>query len=405
MVDIMKKNVLIIDLEYYAENANTLILDRLWSALDEAYNVTVGCFSPQNTRTFNKNKNIIKVPYYSLNKQINTAKLKLLDYFQIGRYCLKSRLRRDGVDEKNAFFFVKELKMATNIKQFDMVISVSNPFSSHIAASIISKTYNIPWIAYYFDPFFSNATLCESRIAVRKKREEYWLRNVKTVLMTYPTDVDYQDRRVNFAEKIIRAEMPGIRTDIYKAHNTQLKKIECYFIGNLYSDIRNPQNTINLFSLLEDFADLYFVGGYYGEPIEAVSIPKNVFFLGKKEASELDLIYERANVLVNIGNSIINQMPSKIFEYISTGKPIVNIYKDENCPTLRYLKQYELSLNIFENDIINHKLDVSNKLRIFLEDNADKIVDINRIKKDFNDNTYKKVAETLTKYIEKLIGR
>ena len=37
-----------------------------------------------------------------------------------------------------------------------------------------------------------------------------------------------------------------------------------------------------------------------------------------------------ADFLLNIGNSISSMVPSKIFEYISTGKPIISIYSNIN---------------------------------------------------------------------------
>jgi len=55
-------------------------------------------------------------------------------------------------------------------------------------------------------------------------------------------------------------------------------------------------------------------------------------------------IYNQADILINVGNAIPEFKPSKIFEYISTGKPIVNIYypgsKDE------VLNKYPLILQI-----------------------------------------------------------
>ena len=48
------------------------------------------------------------------------------------------------------------------------------------------------------------------------------------------------------------------------------------------------------------------------------------------------------------GNKVDNQVPSKIFDYISLGKPIINVYTSEKDPALEYLKQYPLALNISE---------------------------------------------------------
>ena len=57
-----------------------------------------------------------------------------------------------------------------------------------------------------------------------------------------------------------------------------------------------------------------------------------------------------ADVLINIGNSVPVHMPSKTLEYINTGKPFVNFYKMDDCPTLYYTKRYPLCLNMSEKD-------------------------------------------------------
>ena len=99
-------------------------------------------------------------------------------------------------------------------------------------------------------------------------------------------------------------------------------------------------------------AELFFVGGFFGDiPMLTENNYANIHYLGKKSQGEIKEIYKMTDVLVNIGNLIINQIPSKIFEYISTGKPIINIYKTLKCPTLKYTKKYPLCLNIYEEDM------------------------------------------------------
>jgi hypothetical protein len=65
----------------------------------------------------------------------------------------------------------------------------------------------------------------------------------------------------------------------------------------------------------------------------------------------------KADALLNVGNVVINQLPSKILEYICTGKPIINIYKSEKCPTLKYLIKYPNALNISESDDVSMQFD------------------------------------------------
>ena len=57
-----------------------------------------------------------------------------------------------------------------------------------------------------------------------------------------------------------------------------------------------------------------------------------------------------------------NQIPSKVLEYINTGKPVINIYKAEACPTLDLLMEYN-ALHINEKDALSQS---SERLREYL---------------------------------------
>lgn len=52
--------------------------------------------------------------------------------------------------------------------------------------------------------------------------------------------------------------------------------------------------------------------------------------------------------LLNISNAITNMVPSKIFDYVSLGKPIINIQKIKNCPAAPYMSRYPLCFTIRE---------------------------------------------------------
>lgn len=57
--------------------------------------------------------------------------------------------------------------------------------------------------------------------------------------------------------------------------------------------------------------------------------------LGQDEATKLR---EKSGILVCFNNLASNQVPSKLFECIETGKPFINLCQLENCPTLPYVE-------------------------------------------------------------------
>lgn len=407
----MKKKLLIIDIEYYPlHNANTSIVKRIISLIGEQYDIvlTTQNIAKAPLTEIESKVTIYRTPIHSLNQTINTGENGFVDLIKMMVFKAAFVLKRNSIDEKNAYFFVKEVCKHIDVNNFDLILSFSNPFESHLCASILSKKYGIPWIAYYLDPFFTNATLPSGNIIARKKAEENFLSNASKVIMTYPTNEDYLQAGVEFKEKIIKAEMPGITFDnVIISENLSRKVCKCYFIGNLYKDLRNPESVVNVFSMLAEFnIDLFFVGGYYGASIDFEKMcSKNVMFLGKKTLKEINEIYIDADILVNIGNLTDNQMPSKIFEYISTGKPIINIYKMKNCPTLKYLRKYPLSLNIFENDLLNDISKFANIIKEFCYRNKGKVVSTEYIKNNYLANTDIMVSKFLCAQIEETVMR
>ena len=52
---------------------------------------------------------------------------------------------------------------------------------------------------------------------------------------------------------------------------------------------------------------------------------------------------------MNVGNKCTNQMPSKMLEYLSTGRPIINFYSNKDSQ-YEMIEKYPLGLNIGRDD-------------------------------------------------------
>ena len=111
---------------------------------------------------------------------------------------------------------------------------------------------------------------------------------------------------------------------------------------------------------------------------------------------EMHQILESADVMVNLGNTTTNQFPSKVLDYISLGKPIINIYKNKNCPTLEVLDKYPLSISLYEGDDIQTNAD---RLRSFIHDSFGKTIGTDEINRIFYDYRPSYVASEILKTI------
>ena len=132
--------------------------------------------------------------------------------------------------------------------------------------------------------------------------------------------------------------------------------IQCVFCGSLHPGMREPGFALALFRALHDDAvTLTMAGG--GWERFAADADETARVLGAKfvrpgllPPDEAAALENRADVLVSLGNTYDNQMPSKLFGFFATGKPVLHLAVSENDPTLPYLARYPLALVLYRKD-------------------------------------------------------
>jgi len=134
------------------------------------------------------------------------------------------------------------------------------------------------------------------------------------------------------------------------------KKIEIVYAGTLYKVLRNPTYTCELMTkvLKEIDLELFFLGGGDCEDIlnNAANLSNGAIkYLGMQPYKVAEDYIKKADVLLSIGNAESPMAPSKIIEYIATGKPIIHIYSWDKDPCLEPLKKYGNALLIKEKDV------------------------------------------------------
>ena len=132
--------------------------------------------------------------------------------------------------------------------------------------------------------------------------------------------------------------------------------IQCVFCGSLHPGMREPGFALALFRALHDDAVTLTMAGGGWERFEA-DADETARVLGAKfvrpgllPPDEAAALENRADVLVSLGNTYDNQMPSKLFGFFATGKPVLHLAVSENDPTLPYLARYPLALVLYRKD-------------------------------------------------------
>lgn len=255
--------------------------------------------------------------------------------------------------------YLKEFeRMNAEEGKFDSILSFYSPKRSlDIAEYIVSRHKDLKWFLYFFDPHTYNTDykkfLKNGTVFTRANDEKRWAKNAYGVINSF--GISEENERQNFypykGKKSLTVHLPNLKLHsfIAKPEKSKGEKIRMVYTGKFYQDIRNPKPLIDLlFKINQDLVSAEF----YGDCCEYLKnhynqLPDCVKLMGYVSQEECKRITDNAGVLINVGNTTANQVPSKVFEYIASGKPIVNFYSVENDTSLFYLDKYPLIYNVF----------------------------------------------------------
>lgn len=334
------------------------------------------------SENINKARRIKKI---LLNLSLGILKLEQATKLVFSKTSIKNQL----VDS----YLSKLLDIGENI---DVIIPACMPFESVVAAHKYKEIYNtnVQLMPYLFDQFVENELLHRLKVNKWIKRKKHMeiekdiISDSKAVLIMKQLR-DYLF--LNYSEYVHlfkEVEHPLIieirKKSVYIENERQ---ITFTYAGSFYKGIRDPEYMLKIFDVYlrknEGILNLYTFGNcnniIKNYALKNELIKDNGNLASTMVAEEL----EKADFLVAVGNSISNQVPSKVFEYLSFGKPIIYFYELENDTNVEILKNYPYGFCIRKNDedIEGNIL----KLSKFCQDNRHLSLTFDEISKIFPD--------------------
>lgn len=264
------------------------------------------------------------------------------------------------------FSAVKKAEQLFKKKNYSALITVSLPFTCHLTGLYLKEKYpKINWLVDIGDPFCfldqtpTNNHVFYHRLNYRCEGKIFNLADAVSVT-TDPTLKKYGQVFPDNADKISVIPPLLSQTNLIDSPLIFLKnaKIRLVFIGTLYKNIRSPDYLLSLFNQLLDSdigykLELHFFGnthdcyGSFNKYKELLD--KKIFLHGKVSREKAIRAMSEADILINIGNNTAYQLPSKVVEYASTGKPIINLIKAKNDSSLSFFNAYPASFSLLEN--------------------------------------------------------
>lgn len=249
------------------------------------------------------------------------------------------------------------------------IIAAYNPIETVIAGEIL-KTRHPELIAVYYSADSlsnekgNNGILSPSKRELLGKRMESRLFNLYDYVLIMECHKAHYSSEFfeSYQKKIKDAGFPLIKKNTIASNRIKNdNKIVFTYAGTLYKKLRNPKAACDfLLELLPEINGVaYFLGGgdceEYLKYYEEASNGRIVYLGMQPHEVALDYIND-ADVLISIGNKQSPMAPSKIYEYMSTGKPIIHFcsWEGDNC--IAPLNQYGNSKIIFEDTAVDDQM-------------------------------------------------
>lgn len=236
----------------------------------------------------------------------------------------------------------------------DTVITVSAPFITHLCYLKIRKFFpDVKWIIYELDPFTYNHFLPEKQLAKRKILEENVCKEADQIISTIgiSEENDMHAFRQEYETKTLRIALPnfGKKSDS-KPWQFEHDRINLVYTGTFYKQMRDPSAFLEILTKIPENILRFHVFGYGCEDeFSKYQCLKDVVFMhGPANKQTCNSVLDSADILVSFGNDCMNQIPSKIFTYFNTRKPIIHLY---SClePVTEMLDNYPLHLCVENN--------------------------------------------------------
>lgn len=308
--------------------------------------------------------------------------------------------------------FYKRAKQEHEKEKFDIVVSIYTPIDALIGGYLLKKKYpNIKFVPYFLDSLSGGyGPKCFStNMVIRngQKWERKLLKNADLIIAMKSSEQHHikYNKQNYFFEKMIFLDIPLVNKSKITLRGLNIldkSKINVVFIGSIPYPVRSPKYILEVLEKVDnDKLQIIFVGEN--------NCP-NIFEKSKSALNEKLTLYDRvpynkaqeimieADILINLGNNNSSMVPSKIFEYMSMGKPIISTYCIDDEPSITYLKKYPLALLLDERneDIFSE----AKKIEVFIKENIDRQIPYNLVEDKFKLNTPK----AFVKEVEKLFN-
>lgn len=415
-----KRKILILLYAYYPyANANTNVMQPHIEKMKDIFDVTI--FSQRNSKDVAKTEcrdgiTIVRydkpmpllAPFFAIEGAF--AKKKRVLWKRVALVFIRFVNRILWLSEKSDEY--RLLRNLVNTNDYDLVLATCASYVSLLNVLSLKKSglLNGKMVSYFMDPhayYIRNTDNVNELVKQESQIYEY-----SDLVLT--TEEIYRDNQTNVFRQYIDKTRPipfanlriNTRTSPISSRITGI--IKCVYAGSLIDlSVRNPEYFYRIVSTLDDRFEIFLIC----KSINAAN--KRLYDKYLLRRSNVKLMVnlsledslahiDNADILINFGNRVTNQTPSKIFDYIATGHPIVNFHSIEEDTAKFYLLNYDYKLNIFEQEDAFGKN--ATKFIKFCIEHSNKRMDPGRIRDLYYRYTSEVSTEIFIREIKRVLG-
>ena len=243
----------------------------------------------------------------------------------------------DNIIEWIPFALLKSRKLLKK-NTYEVIISSSYPFTSHLIGSILKRMTGRPWIGDISDPYSFNPAINFPgwRRRIDKKMEGRLMNAMDRIIV--PTK-EIRSAYIGHHSSISNGKISVIPYGFSEEKFIDVRpeksssKFRIVYTGIFRKSIRSPYNFFKALKRVDDLPiEVMIVGQMEPEYIEFVEREKLshiVIFPGQRPHSHTLSLQSGADLLLFIGNSGALQLPGKVFEYIAAKRPILAIQNSD----------------------------------------------------------------------------
>lgn len=418
----MEKRVILLT-DYYLpnNNANGLCMHRIGKAMQrEGYEVHIVCYLEKNLKA----EDMIEGMYvHRVRPQYFFA---MRDYYYkhsdsiSGKLCwmlalLSRRVKKvllmpwyPLVSPSTVRRYCNKIKEIACEHQVKNVVAGFNPFESAAASVWLKKHGEYSVITYFMDTFTVTANAKNSKIIYNRGRA--WEKKIYGCvdgIANFPTYREHfsSDDYEAYQDKMMYVGVPIDFDELSNTHGAygEFKDgiTHLLYTGGLSMGDREPVYLIELLqkSGMKQVEMHFFSRGnaedYLKEKQESC---KMIRAHGQVPYDELLSARSSADVMINIGSQKETILPSRLFEYIATGRPILHIAYRKDDPCIYYLEKHPDALILYTDD---DKTENIRKMMEFIGKSRRKVIPVEELKRIYAENSAENIAVKFDKVFHK----